>query len=125
MRSVNKVILMGYLATDPDLRTTQNGQAVTRFNLATNRDWVNSDGEKQESADFHKVIAWKKLGEICAKHLSKGSGVYLEGRLSNRKYKDKEGNEKFLSEIIADAVNFITYKKNNNNEEINLIEVPA
>ena len=125
MRSVNKVIVMGYLAADPELKTTTNGHSMAKFSVATNRDWINSDGEKQESADFHRVVAWKGLGEICSKHLSKGAGVYLEGRLSNRKYKDKDGNDRFSTEIVADAVNFINYKKNRNAEEVNLVEVPA
>ncbi len=125
MRSVNKVILMGYLAADPELKTTTNGNKLAKFKVATNRDWTTSEGEKMEMADFHKVIAWKKLGEICAEHLKKGAGVYLEGRLSNHPYKDKDGNDRLMTEIVADSVNFITYKRSGDTQTVNLEEVPA
>ncbi len=125
MRSVNKVIVMGYLATDPELKTTAGGVPLAKFNLATNRDWQTADGEKKEAADFHRVVAWRGLGETCAKNLSKGSGVYLEGRLSNYSYKDADGKERQMTEIVADNINFITYKKNKDSEMINLVEVPA
>lgn len=125
MRSVNKVIVMGYLATDPELKTTVSGIPMTKFKIATNRDWMTAEGEKKEFADFHSVVAWRKLGENIAKNLSKGSGVYLEGRLSNYVYKDAEGKERKATEIVADNINFITYKKNKESEMINLVEVPA
>lgn len=125
MRSVNKVILMGYLATDPELKTTGSGVSFSKFKVATNRDWMTADGEKKESADFHNVVAWRKLGEISSNNLSKGSGVYLEGRLANYSYKDSEGKDRKATEIVADSINFISYKKDKNSEVINLIEVPA
>jgi single-strand DNA-binding protein len=125
MRSVNKVLLMGHLAADPEVKDMSNGHSVTKFKIATNRDWKNSNGEKLEATDYHKIIAWSKLGEICGKFLKKGSAVYLEGRISNYIYKDKEGENKTITEIVADMVNFITYKKGKDGEQINLIEVPA
>lgn len=125
MRSVNKVIMMGYLAQDPELKSVADGIPLAKFTIATNRDWITREGEKKEAADFHRVAAFRKLGEICAKNLTKGSGVYLEGRLSNYSYKDKEGKERQATEIVADEINFITYKKNKESETVNLVEVPA
>lgn len=125
MRSVNKVILVGHLATDPEVRQTPKGQTVANFRIATNRDWKSADGEHHEATDYHRVVAWRKLGEICAQHLKKGSGVYMEGRLMNHQYTDKKGVDRFSTEIVADTVNFITYKKNDEAEEINLVEVEA
>jgi single-strand DNA-binding protein len=125
MRSINKVMLIGHLATDPEQKSTTNGHSMTKFKVATNRDWKTSDGEHHEATDFHKVIAWSKLGEICSQYLKKGAGVYLEGRLTNRQYKDKEGTDRTITEIVADTIHFLTFKKNRDGEEVNLIEVPA
>jgi single-strand DNA-binding protein len=125
MRSVNKVVLMGHLATDPELNATTGGTSVAKFKIATNRDWKTSDGERHEATDYHRVIAWRKLAEICAEHLKKGAGVYLEGRLMNRQYTDKEGRDRSITEIVADSINFITLKKSRDGEEVNLVEVPA
>jgi single-strand DNA-binding protein len=125
MRSVNKVVLMGHLATDPELKSTSSGSAVANFKLATNRDWKSSDGEKHEATDFHRVVAWRKLAEIAGQYLKKGAGVYLEGRLTNRQYQDKQGVDRTMTEIVADSFNFITLKKTKDAEEVNLVEVPA
>ena len=116
---------MGHLAADPEVKSTTNGHTMAKFNIATNRDWKGSDGERHEATDFHKVVAWKKLAEICGQYLKKGAGVYLEGRLTNRQYQDKEGVARSLTEIVADTINFITLKKNKDVEEVNLVEVPA
>jgi single-strand DNA-binding protein len=125
MRSVNKVVLVGHLATDPELKTTTSGQAMAKFKIATNRDWKSSDGEHHQDTDFHKIVTWRRLAEICGKHLKKGAGIYLEGRLMNRNYKDKEGADRSLTEIVADTIHFLTFKKNKDVEEVNLVEVPA
>lgn len=125
MRSINKVLLIGHLAADPEVRTTQAGHTMTLFKVVTNRDWKSRDGEHHQSTDYHKIVAWKKLGEICGQYLKKGSGVYLEGRLMNRQFQDKEGKDRRTTEIIADDINFISYKKTKGIEEVNLIEVPA
>lgn len=125
MRSLNKVVLMGYLAADPELKSTTTGTTVTTFKIATNRDWKSADGERHEATDFHKIVAWKGLADICGKHLKKGSGVYLEGKLMNHEFKDKKGENRFVTEIVADLVNFLTFKKNNDVDEVNLVEVPA
>lgn len=123
MQSVNKVILIGHLAADPELRQTPAGTPVGSFKVATNHSWKNADGERQEVADFHNIVAWRGLGEVCAKYLTKGSAVYVEGRLKNDHYKDKEGKNRPVTEIIAETVKFITVKGNKKVEDIQLVEV--
>lgn len=125
MRSVNKVLLMGHLATQPEMKMTAAGHTVTTFKVATNRDWGNREGEPRSAADFHKIVAWRKLGEACGEYLKKGSGVYVEGHLSNHKYQDKEGKNRKTTEIIADVVNFISIKKTKEADEVTLVDVPA
>ncbi len=117
--------LMGYLATDPELKTTTTGKNVANFKIATNRDWKSADGEKHESTDFHKVVMWEKLAEVAAKHLNKGAAVYLEGRISNNQWKDQQGQNRVSTEIIADSIHFLDYKKNKDVQEVNLVEVAA
>jgi single-strand DNA-binding protein len=109
MRSVNKVILVGHLAADPEQSEVKSGQVRVSFPIATHRD-TTSDGERKEVTDYHRVTAWGKLGEICAKYLSKGQGVYVEGTLLNRAY-EKEGERKYITEVRADEVNMLTWKK--------------
>ena len=122
---MNKVVIIGNLVADPEIKTTTTGQSMAKFNIATNRDWKNSDGERHQATDYHKVVAWSGLADLVGKHLQKGAGIYLEGRLMNKKYKDKEGIDRFVTEIVADMVNFLTFKKNKEVEEVNLVEVPA
>ncbi len=124
MRSVNKVILMGYLGSDPTIKTVSNGVQVTNFTVATNREW-NSNGENHQTADFHKIVAWRKLAETCAQFLKKGSAVYIEGYLANHNFKNKDGVEQKVTEIVADTINFISYSKGKDGNEVNLIEVTA
>ena len=102
MRSVNKVILIGNLTRDPELKETQGGQSVTTFGIATNREWMTSEGERKESAEFHEVAAWARLAEICAQYLHKGSKIYIEGRLQTRSWDDQTGNKRYMTEIVAD-----------------------
>jgi single-strand DNA-binding protein len=125
MKSVNKVIVMGYLAADPEIRETKAGQKMTNFKVATNYEWTDGEGEKKQVTDYHRVTTWRKLAENVNKFLTKGSGIYLEGKLINRKFTDKEGKSRTVTEILADTVNFLSYKKNANAEEINLVEVPV
>jgi single-strand DNA-binding protein len=86
MRSVNKVILLGNLTRDPELRYTENKKAVCAFGLATNRNWTTDTGEKREETEFHRIVAWDKLAEVCGQYLKKGRKVYVEGRLQSRSY---------------------------------------
>lgn len=101
MRSVNKVILVGNLTRDPELRQTGNGQNVVTFGLATNREWVTKDGRKQQSAEFHELVAWANLAEICQKYLKKGKLVYVEGYLKTRNWDAPDGSKKFKTEIVV------------------------
>lgn len=100
MKSLNKVQLIGNLTRDPELKYTGTGMAVCSFTVATNRSWTTDTGEKKEEADFTRIVSWNKLAEICGNLLKKGRKVYVEGRLSNRSYQDKEGVTKYISEVV-------------------------
>lgn len=102
MASVNKVILIGNLGRDPELRYTPSGTAVANFTVATNETWKDKDGTKQEHTEWHRVVAWGKLAEIAGEYLRKGRQVYIEGSIRSRTYKDKDGNERTAVEIRAD-----------------------
>lgn len=102
-RSLNKVMLIGNLTRDPNLRFTPNGTAVCSFGIATNRSWTSADGgEKQERVDFHNIVAWSKLAEICGQLLHKGDKVFVEGRIQTRDWKTEEGAERRITEIVID-----------------------
>jgi single-strand DNA-binding protein len=107
MASVNKVILIGNLGRDPELRYTQSGQAVANFTLATNERFSTKDGDKQERTEWHRIVAWGRTGELCAQYLSKGRSIYLEGRLQTREWEDKEGQKRRTTEIVANTVQFL------------------
>jgi single-strand DNA-binding protein len=108
MAGVNKAILIGNLGRDPELRYTQNGQAVVNFTLATTENWSDrSTGEKQERTEWHRIVAWGRTGEICAQYLSKGRTVYVEGRIQTREWEDKEGQKRRTTEINAQTVQFL------------------
>lgn len=109
MRSVNRVILVGHLAADPEKFQTKGGKTRVSFPIATHRDST-SDGVRKEVTDFHRVVAFDKLGEICAMYLAKGQGVYVEGTIINRVF-EKDGERKYVTEIRADEVNMLTWKK--------------
>lgn len=103
-RSVNKVILLGNLGKDPELRYTNSGVAVATFSLATNEQRRDASGNLQEKTEWHNIVAWSKLAEICGEYLKKGSKVYLEGRLQYRTYDDKNGVKRYVTEIVADQL---------------------
>ena len=107
MASVNKVILIGNLGRDPELRYTPGGQAVANFTLATNERFTTKDGAKQERTEWHRIVAWGRTGELCAQYLSKGRSVYLEGRLQTREWEDKEGQKRQTTEVVAQTVQFL------------------
>lgn len=125
MKSFNKVLLIGNLTRDPEVTDLESGVKMAKFTLATNRNWSTRDGEKKEQTDFHNVIVWRKLAEICANYLKKGAAVLVEGKLQTNKFKDKEGHDKSITEVHADEINFITYKKRLDVDEINLVTVEA
>lgn len=99
-KSLNKVQLIGNLTRDPELRYTPNGTAVCSFSIATNRNWTLESGEKKEEVEFHRIVAWNKLAEICSQFLTKGKKVYVEGRLTTRSWTAQDGTQKQSTEII-------------------------
>jgi single-strand DNA-binding protein len=104
--SVNKVILVGRLGADPEVKAIGSGSTVARLNLATSESWV-KDGQKQERTEWHRVTVWGKLAEICGKHLSKGRQVYVEGKLQTRQWEDQQGQKRYTTEIVASTVQFL------------------
>ena len=110
MLGVNKVILIGNLGKDPDLRYLPSGQAVAKFPLATGMKWKDKDGQLQERTDWHNIVAFGRQGEVCNEYLKKGSPVYVEGRIQTRSWEDKDGNKKYMTEIIAQSVRMLGRK---------------
>lgn len=102
MASVNKVILVGNLGRDPELKYTPNGTAMANFTLATNEKWKDKEGKEQEATEWHRIVVFGKLAEICGEYLHKGRQIYLEGKIRSRTYKDREGVEKTVYEIRAE-----------------------
>lgn len=108
---VNKVILIGRLGADPEVRHTQSGTAVCNFNLATSENWKDKNtGEKRERTEWHRVVAWDRLGEICGGYLGKGSQVYIEGSLQTRQWEDNDGKKRYTTEVVAKSVKFLDGK---------------
>ncbi len=103
-RSVNKAILIGNLGKDPELRYTNSGIAVATFSVATNESWKDPEGNVQERTQWHNIVAWRKLAEICGEYLKKGGKIYLEGRLQYRNYDDKNGVKRYVTEIVMDEM---------------------
>lgn len=99
-RSLNKVLLIGNLTRDPELRYTPQGTAVVTFSLATNRQWKTESGETKDNAEFHRIVAWDKLAEICGKMLKKGTRTFVEGRLQTRSWQAQDGTQKSTTEIV-------------------------
>lgn len=104
---INKAILIGNLGADPEVRYTQSGAAVANFNLATTETWT-KDGNKEEKTEWHRIVAFGRLGEICGEYLSKGSKVYIEGRIQTRQWDDKDGNKRYTTEIVAREMKILT-----------------
>jgi len=107
MAGVNKVILVGNLGADPEVRFTPGGQAVANFRIATSESWKDKDGQKQERTEWHRIVVWGKLGELCGEYLKKGRQVYLEGRLQTREWNDKEGKKNYTTEVVVSNVCFL------------------
>ena len=102
--NLNKAMIIGNLTRDPEVRTTPSGQTVANFAVATNFTWNDANGQKQEKAEFHNVVTWRKLAEIVGQYLKKGSKVYIEGRLQTRSWDDQSGVKRYRTEIIADQM---------------------
>jgi single-strand DNA-binding protein len=104
---VNKVILVGNLGKDPEVRFTANGRAVARFPVATSERWTDPDGNRQERTEWHNVVVWGKQAETCGQYLAKGRQVFVEGSIRSRQYDDKDGNKRYITEIVARDVRFL------------------
>ncbi len=107
---LNKIMLIGNLGRDPEMNYTQNGTALTKFSLAVSRSYKTSSGEKRDETEWFNIIAWDKLAETCNQYLHKGNKVYIEGRLTQRKYTDKEGNQRTAVDVIASEMEMLTPK---------------
>lgn len=105
--SVNKAILVGNLGKDPELRYTPSGTAVCTFSLATTERFKNKQGEQQDKTEWHNIVAWSGLAEICGKYLTKGKQIYVEGRIQNRSYDDRDGNKRYISEIVVSEMQML------------------
>lgn len=105
--SVNKVLLIGRLGNNPEIRYTNTGTAVANFNLATSENWNDKSGQRQERTEWHRVVVWGKLAELCEKYLSKGRQCFVEGRLQTRSWDDKDGNKRYTTEIVASTIQFL------------------
>jgi single-strand DNA-binding protein len=105
--SVNKVILVGRLGQNPEVRYTPSGAAVANFSVATNESWTDKSGQKQERTEWHRVVVWGKLAELCNQYLAKGRQCYVEGRMQTRQWQDKDGQTKYTTEVQAQTIQFL------------------
>lgn len=106
--AVNKVILVGNVGKDPELRYTPSGTAVCTFSMATSERFKNKQGEQQERTEWHNIVVWAGLAEICGKYLSKGRQIYIEGRIQTRSYDDRDGNKRYITEIVANDMQMLS-----------------
>ncbi len=107
MAGVNKVIIVGNVGRDPELRSTQGGQAVATFSVATSERFKDKEGQPQERTEWHRVVAWGRLAEICGEYLRKGKQVYIEGRLQTRDWEDKDGHKRYTTEVVANVMQML------------------
>lgn len=107
---LNKIQLIGHLGQDPDVRSTQTGKSVANFSVATTERWKDQQGQKQERTEWHRIVAWGILADNCGKYIGKGSKVYIEGKLQTRKWQDREGNDRWTTETVAQHVVFLDPK---------------
>lgn len=110
---LNKVMLIGRLTRDPEAKTTPQGTAVTNFSIATSRVWKDTQGAQQEATEFHNIVAWRRLAEICAQYLKKGRQIYLEGHLQTRNWQGQDGKKNYRTEIVADNMIMLGNKSDN------------
>lgn len=123
---MNKVLIIGNLGNDPDLRFTPSGSPVCNFSVATNRKWTSKSGEEVEHTEWHRIVVWGKQGELCKEYLAKGRRVFIEGRIESRSWNDKETNEKrYMTEIIAENVQFLDRPSKTKEQEEPKDRVPA
>lgn len=114
MAGINKAILIGRLGRDPEVRYSPDGRAVANFSIATSEEWKDKDsGEKRERTEWHRIVAFGRLGEICGEYLSKGRQVYIEGRIQTREWEDKEGVKRYTTEIVASQMQMLGSRDDN------------
>jgi len=113
---VNKVILVGTLGKEPEVKYTPSGAAVANFSVATKETWK-KDGAKQETTEWHNIVVWRNLAEICGKYLTKGSQVYLEGKIQTRSYDDRDGNKRYITEVVCHEMKMLGGKRNSQSGE--------
>ncbi|MEW6502248.1 MAG: single-stranded DNA-binding protein [Thermodesulfobacteriota bacterium] len=121
---VNKVILIGNLGADPEVRYSQSGTAIASFRIATTEVWKKQDGSKEEQTEWHRIVAFGRLAEICGEYLAKGSKVYVEGRLQTRKWQDKEGQDRYTTEIVAREMKMLSTRGAGGGESMGMDEPP-
>ncbi len=107
MASLNKAMLIGNLGKDPEIKYTPEGLAIAKFSMATKEQWKDKDGQKQDKTEWHNIVAFGKLAEICGEYLAKGKQVYIEGRIQTRSWDDKDGNKKYTTEIVANTMQML------------------
>ena len=107
MASINKVMLIGNLGADPEVRSTGSGQTVATLRMATTERWLDKSGQKSEKTEWHRVIVWGRQAELCKEYLAKGRSVYVEGKLQTREWTDKEGNKRYTTEVVAQRIQFL------------------
>ena len=117
MASVNKAILIGNLGADPEVRYTPSGTAVANFNIATHEQWTNRDGEKEERTEWHRIVAWSRLGEICGEYLRKGSQIYIEGKIQTRAWEDRDGNKRYTTEVVGDNMTMLGKRSDDSGDQ--------
>jgi single-strand DNA-binding protein len=115
-RGLNKVMIIGRLGREPEMRYTPNGRPVTAFSVAVNRSWVAGDGDKREETEWFNVVAWGNLAEICKQHLHKGQMVYIEGRLQSRGWEDQDGKKHYRTEIVANEMIMLSDRREGGEE---------
>lgn len=118
MSGVNKVILVGNLGKDPEVRYLDNGVAVANFSLATTENYKNKQGERVSQTEWHNIVFWRGLAEVAEKYLKKGDSVYVEGKLRTRRWEDKDGNPRYTTEILADNMTMLGNKRSTDSEEL-------
>lgn len=118
MPSLNKVILIGHLGRDPEIKTTQSGRKVANFSLATSEKWTSKEtGQRTEKTEWHKIVAWGKIAEIIEKYLHKGDAIYIEGKLQTRSWDDNDGQKRYATEIFMDELKMLGSKGGNNQNQ--------
>ena len=113
--SVNKVMIIGRLGQDPEMKYTPSGAAVCNFSVATSESWTDKSGQKQEKTEWHRIVVWGKLAELCNQYLAKGRQAFIEGKLQTRSWDDKDGNKRYTTEVLANTVQFLGGQATTNN----------